>query len=284
MIKNLSYFIQAVFIYIFFFIARIVGLKIGRKLFSFIFLNLGPFFKSKNTIENNLKIFSDKISSLRKKEIINNMWKNYGMTFIEYIFLDHLRKSNYHVEIVGLERILFLSNEKPVIFVSGHFANFELMSMEMTKKNIKLATIYRPLNNFFLNPFMEYLRKKYICKNQIKKGVSGVREAIQYIKKKHSIALMVDQRVSEGERIKFFNKEALTTTLPAQLAQKFDLSIVPVFIKRKENNTFIIEFQKELDSKNFQNKLEITVKLNKILEKMIEKNPDQWIWTHNRWK
>ena len=138
MIKNLSYFIQAVFIYIFFFIARIVGLKIGRKLFSFIFLNLGPFFKSKNTIENNLKIFSDKISSLRKKEIINNMWKNYGMTFIEYIFLDHLRKSNYHVEIVGLERILFLSNEKPVIFVSGHFANFELMAMELDKHNINV--------------------------------------------------------------------------------------------------------------------------------------------------
>jgi KDO2-lipid IV(A) lauroyltransferase len=212
------------------------------------------------------------------------MWKNYGMTFIEYIFLDHLRNSNSHVEIIGLERILHLSNEKPLIFISGHFANFELMSMEMTKKNIKLATIYRPLNNFFLNPFMEHLRKKYICKNQIKKGVSGVREAIQFIKNKHSIALMVDQRVSEGERIKLFNEEALTTTLPAQLAEKFDLSIIPVFIKRKKNDKFIIEFHKELNPKNFKNKLEITIELNKILERMIEKNPDQWIWTHNRWK
>ena len=64
---------------------------------------------------------------------------------------------------------------------------FELMSMEITKKNIPLATIYRPLNNIFLNPLMEYLRKKYICKNQIKKGINGVRDAIKYIKKKHSI-------------------------------------------------------------------------------------------------
>ena len=61
-----------------------------------------------------------------------------------------------------------------MIFVSGHFANFELMSMEITKRNIKLATIYRPLNNFFLNPFMEYLRKKYVCHNQIRKGINGV--------------------------------------------------------------------------------------------------------------
>jgi len=284
MIKNLNYFFQAIFIYIFFLIARVLGLKLGRKLFSFIFSTIGPFFKSKKIISNNLKNFNSKIDSSRKKEIISNMWKNYGMTFIEYIFLDHLRNSNSHVEIIGLERILHLSNEKPLIFISGHFANFELMSMEMTKKNIKLATIYRPLNNFFLNPFMEHLRKKYICKNQIKKGVSGVREAIQFIKNKHSIALMVDQRVSEGERIKLFNEEALTTTLPAQLAEKFDLSIIPVFIKRKKNDKFIIEFHKELNPKNFKNKLEITIELNKILERMIEKNPDQWIWTHNRWK
>ena len=78
--------------------------------------------------------------------------------------------------------------------------------MEITRKNIKLATIYRPLNNYFLNPFMEYLRKKYICKNQIKKGINGVREAIDYIKKGYSIALMIDQRVKR-EKINFFNKE-----------------------------------------------------------------------------
>ena len=84
--------------------------------------------------------------------------------------------------------------------MSGHFANFELMSMEISKKGIPLATVYRPLNNFFLNPFMEFLRKKYICKNQIKKGIAGVRESIDYLKKKNSIALMIDQRVSEGEK------------------------------------------------------------------------------------
>ncbi|MDA8771383.1 lysophospholipid acyltransferase family protein, partial [Candidatus Pelagibacter bacterium] len=169
-------------------------------------------------------------------------------------------------------------------FVSGHFANFELMSMEITKKNINLATIYRPINNFFLNPFMEYLRKKYVCKNQIKKGIHGVRHAIEYLKKNYSIALMIDQRVSEGERINFFNKPALTTTLPAQLAIKYDLEIIPVFIERTEKNKFIIEFQEAIKAKKYRNKLELTRELNKILEEMIIKNPNQWIWTHNRWK
>ena len=158
------------------------------------------------------------------------------------------------------------------------------MSMEITKKNINLATIYRPLNNFFLNPLMEFLRKKYVCKNQIKKGINGVRESIEYLKKKYSIALMIDQRVTEGEKINFFNKPAFTTTLPAQLAIKYNLSIIPVFIERTENNKFKIEFEKAIQPTNFENKIKLTEELNITIEKMIKKNPNQWIWTHNRWK
>ena len=95
---------------------------------------------------------------------------------------------------------------------------------------------------------------------------------------------MIDQRVSEGENLNFFGKPALTTTLPARLSIKFDLDIIPVFIQRDENNNFRIEFQKSVNPKNFKNKIELSKELNKILERMVVKNPDQWIWTHNRWK
>ena len=285
MIKSLNYFLQAILIYLFFLISRIIGIKASRKIFSFIFCLVGPFFKSKNIIKNNIKTFSKNISDSQRDIIINEMWKNYGMTFIEYIFLDYFRKNTNHIEIIGLDNILNqIEDKKPLIFVSGHFANFELMSMEITKSNINLATIYRPINNFFLNPFMEYLRKKYVCKNQIKKGINGVREAIGFIKRKYSIALMIDQRVSEGEKLNFFGKPALTTTLPAQLASKYNLKIIPVFIERLENSKFKMEFQKEIDPKRFKNKMDLTKELNNVLEKMIIKNPNQWIWTHNRWK
>ena len=156
--------------------------------------------------------------------------------------------------------------------------------MEITKKNILLATIYRPLNNIFLNPFMEFLRKKYVCQNQIKKGIQGVREAIDYIKNDHCIALMIDQRVSEGSLINFFGRPALTTTLPAQLSIKFGLDIVPVYIERVDENNFFIEFKNRINPNNFKDKVDLTEKLNTVLEKMIIKNPNQWIWTHNRWK
>ena len=285
MIKIFNYFLQSILIYLFYLIGLILGLKNSRKIFANFFLIIGPIFKSKNIVQNNLQIFSHKVPNLDEKKITKNMWKNYGMTFIEYIFLKQFREKNEHITIIGEKNLLEIKQQKkPVIFVSGHFANFELMSMEITKRNIPLATIYRPLNNIFLNPLMEYLRKKYVCQNQIKKGINGVRDAIGYIKKNYSIALMIDQRVSEGEKINFFGKPALTTTLPAQLSVKFKLDIVPVYIERDEKNNFKIEFQKKLNSNNFKNKLNLSKELNRVLEKMIIRNPNHWIWTHDRWK
>ena len=285
MIKLINYFFQSLFIYLFFLLGRILGIRISRKLFGFLFYLIGPLFKSKKIINKNLEIFSSKVLNADKEKIYSSMWKNYGMTFIEYIFLDKLLNNYSYIKIKGEEHLLpFLNKKKPVIFISGHFANFELMSMQITKKKFDLATIYRPLNNIFLNPLMEFLRKKYICKNQIKKGIKGVRIAIDYIKKNYSIALMIDQRVSEGESINFFGKKALTTTLPAQLALKFNLFIIPVFIERTQDNNFVIEFQKPIDNNAFKNKIELSQELNKVLEKMVMRNPYQWIWTHNRWK
>ncbi len=285
MIKTINYFLQSIFIYSFFLIGRILGLKISRKIFAFFFSVVGPKFKSEKIIKKNLEIFSKEVVDINEEKIISDMWKNYGMTFIEYVFLDYFKKNKSDVIVEDnsdLSKIL--TDNKPVIFVSGHFANFELMSMEITKKNIPLATIYRPLNNFFLNPFMEHVRKKYVCKKQIRKGLKGVKEIIQYINEKNSIAVMIDQRVSEGEKINLFGVPAFTTTLPAKLSLKHGLDIIPVYIERREDNSFKIQFQKRLQPNNFKDKFELTKELNRVLEKLIIKNPNQWIWTHNRWK
>ena len=285
MIKIIKYFFQSIVIYSFFLIGKLIGLKFSRKFFAIIFKKIGPLFKSKEIINKNLKIFSKNINENEVEKISLGMWENYGKTFIEYAFLDKFRENKTNIKILGEQNLIkILADKKPVIFVSGHFANYELMSMEITRKQIKLATIYRPLNNYFLNPFMEYLRKKYVCKNQIQKGIKGVREAIEYIKNNFSVALMIDQRVSEGEKINLFGKPAFTTTLPAQLALKFNLKIVPVFIERNKDENFTIEFLEEIKSSNYKNKHDLTKKLNDLLEKMIIRNPSQWIWTHNRWK
>jgi len=220
------------------------------------------------------------------------MWSNIGRTFAEYVFLKDFKfsKINFnHVEINGTKYLDEIKkNNQSVIFYSGHFANFELMAMELDKFGIKCATIYRPLNNFFLNPLMEYLRMKYICPNQIPKGRMGMRKIISKMKNGYSIALMVDQRVSECPREVFFNKPAHTTTIPAQLSLKYDSKLVPISLERKEGTKFIMTIHEPYKVKKTgyedQDTKNITLKINQILEKMIIKNPKQWIWSHNRWK
>ena len=289
MIRVVKYFFQAIIIYLFFIFIKLIGLNISRIVFAFFFNILGPLIKSNDIINENLDRFIGSYNEEKKTAIKFEMWSNYGKTFVEYLFLKKFRKKNSHIKIKG-EEILnkIIKENKPVIFVSGHFANFELMSMELTKKNIKLATIYRPLNNFFLNPFMEYVRRTFVCKDQVKKGLAGVKSAINYIHNNFSIALMIDQRVSEGKRLPFFENMALTTTLPAQLATKYQLDIVPIYISRTASNNFEMEIFdpiKTASEESFETqKLDLTIELNKIVEKMVSKNPGQWIWTHNRWK
>ena len=131
---------------------------------------------------------------------------------------------------------------------------------------------------------MENIRIKLICKNQIKKGKSGTRELLYYLKRNFSVALMIDQRVSEGIKSDLFGKPAFTTTIPAQIVKKFDCEIVPVYIERYEDIKFNLTIEKPIQFDKKKSVEEITLNLNKILEKNILKNPTQWILTHDRWK
>ena len=285
--KNIKYFFQFLFIIFLLLIFKIMGLRLSRILASKIFLIFGPFFRSKKIIENNISLVFPQSNFEFKKKIMNNMWKSYGKILAEYIFIKRFRNINTQkfLEIKGqkiLDQVKISKN--PVIFISGHFDNFELMAMHIEKSGIDLAAIYRPLNNIFLNPLMENIRKKYICHKQIKKGISGTKEILKHFKSGTSIALMIDQRVTQGTRTLFFNKEALTTTIPAQFVKKFNCKIIPIYIERKNNEKFILEIMNPLDFENSQTIENITLKLNQSLEKMIIKNPNQWIWSHNRWK
>ena len=290
--KAIKYFFEFIIIISLFIIFKIVGLKNASNLGSVIGKNVGPFFRSKNITKENIRLGLGSIDKDKEKEIIDGMWSNIGRTFAEYVFLKDFKfdKTKFsHMKINGVDNLNKIKNSnKPVIFFSGHFANFELMAMELDKSGIKTAAIYRPLNNFFLNPLMEYLRMKYICPTQIPKGRAGMREIINRIKTGYSVALMMDQRVSEGQKVSFFNRPAFTTTIPAQLALKYDCELVPIFLERKENISFEMTIHEpykiEKTGNDNEDTTNIILKINQIIEKMIIKNPKQWIWSHNRWK
>ncbi len=285
--KIIKYFLEFIVISLLFIFYKILGLKISSFVSGKIFEIFGPLFRSKQIIKSNILRAIPEIDTKEINKIKKGMWNNYGRTLSEYMFLGNFRnnKFEYNINLEGKEILNKIKDEKtPVIFISGHFSNFELMAMQIEKSGVDLATIYRPLNNIFLNVLMEKIRKKHICKNQIKKGTGGVRELLKLYKKGCSIALMIDQRVTEGIKSKFFDEEAFTTTIPAQFVKKFNCKVVPIYIERHNNINFNIKIETPIDFSNGDSVEKITRDLNIWLEKMILRSPDKWIWSHNRWK
>ena len=284
--KKIIYFIEFILINVLFIFFKIIGYKYSSNLGFLIGKIIGPIFRSKKLIIKNLqKANLQKQNNLEK--IASDVLGNYGRIFAEYVHLKNFRndKLEKYISIEGLEHLNNLKKtKKRAVFISGHFNNFELMAMQIEKAGIELATIYRPLNNFLLNKTMEQIRTENICKNQIKKGRAGSREIIKNLIKGKSIAIMIDQRVREGIKIDFFNNQATTTTIPAQLIKKYNCELVPVYIERRKNNYFRMFVSKPIKIDKNKSILEITKFLNNLLERMILRNIDQWIWTHNRWK
>ena len=282
--KSIKYFIQFLIISILFILFKALGLKLSSTFSKLIFGLLGPFFRSKQIINKNILKAFPNLNDTEINKISKTMWENYGRILSEYMFMNEFRLKN-KIEVKGQEILdkIKRDNER-VIFISGHFNNFELMAMHIEKSGIDLAAIYRPLNNKFLNYFMEKIRKKYICKNQIKKGSSGTRQLLSLFKKGSSIALMIDQRVSEGIKSNFFKHDAFTTTIPAQFVKKFKCKVVPIYIERIEGIKFRLTVNSPVNFLKDEKIETITLMLNSLLEKMILKNPGQWIWSHNRWK
>jgi len=285
--KYIKYFLQFSFVVIFFSIFRVLGPKVSSNLGGKLFEIIGPIFRSKNIIKKNLQIAMNNISNQEINKTSKLMWNNYGRVFAEYMFIKDFRfnRLSSNIQVEGQDILENLKkNNKSAVFISGHFANFELMAMHIEKSGLDLCAIYRPLNNIFINKIMERIRKRYICKNQIKKGIGGVKNLISFTKKNYSIALMIDQRVSEGTLSNFFKKKAYTTTIPAQLVKKFNMPIIPVHIERFNDLNFKIKICKPLYFEKNSSIQHITDELNLVLQEMIKLNPYQWIWSHNRWK
>ena len=270
-----------------FIIFKIIGLKYSSHIGGILGNFFGPLIRKKNLIKSNILKAMPNADKNKINLIQKNMWNNYGRILSEYAFLKKFRSNDFEKNIVVegqeiLDRIR--DSKKPVIFVSGHFSNYELMTMQIVKTNIPLSAVYRPLNNIFMRMVQDKIRDKYISKNYIPKGMAGTRQLLKYFKKGYSIAIMIDQRVSQAKKIKFFNHYAYTTTIPAQFSKKYKSEIVPIHIERLDGINFKIKINKPMKFKDEDSVEKITTDLNLWLENMILENPGQWIWTHNRWK
>ena len=290
--KIIRYFLEFILVIFFFLVFKIIGLKLSSDLGEIIGKYFGPLFRKRTIAKKNILIAFPNFNEKSINEMIDRMWKNIGRIFGEYI---HINKfsiiDNNKKKIVftnGNNVEILKKNNKPIVFFSGHFANFELMAKCLQELGFDIGAIYRPLNNIFLNPIMEFIRKKYICPIQIEKGSNGTKKLIKHISNNNPLALMVDQRLSSSIRVPFFDQPATTTITPAQLAIKYDALLVPVFLKRleKTNFEFFIEEPLITNQTNDYDKdiFNITQIMNIKIEEFIKRDPAHWLWSHDRWK
>ena len=290
--KIIRYFLEFILVIFFFSIFKIIGLKLSSKLGEIIGRYFGPLFRKKAIAKKNILIAFPNINETSIDQIIDNMWRNIGSIFGEYIHINKfsiLDEEKNKIVFTNKNNLQILkNNKKPVVFFSGHFANFELMAKCLRELEFNIGAIYRPLNNIFLNPIMEFIRKKYICSIQIEKGSAGTKKLIKHISTNNPLALMIDQRLSSSIRVPFFNQPATTTTTPAQLSIKYDALLVPVFLKRlkKTKYEFFIEEPLVVKKTNNYEKdiFNITEIMNKKIEEFIKVDPANWLWSHDRWK
>ena len=215
------------------------------------------------------------------------MWKNLGMVATEFFHLSKISKEkNSRIKVEG-EEIAKKYSGKGVIFVSGHFANWEIIPLILRDYRDNVGGIYRHSNNFFVNQWVVKQRAKNTTPNQIKKGSSGAREMLSLLKENGTIAMLVDQKLSSGVEVNFFGVKSMTSDGAASLALKYGYPVIPMNVEREKGSNFKVTFHDEIkintSDNNQDNIKEFTEEINKFLENCIRKKPEDWFWIHNRW-
>ena len=251
---------------------------------------IGKKIKVNELASKNLSLALPEISEENRSKIIDEMWNNLGRIIGEF---SHVCKKNpqeilklVDLDVDSIEVLNKLKeSKKGAIVFSAHIGNWEIGPKILMALGFKVNVVYRPLNN----PFVEEMTAKLRNVNLIEKGNSGSRKIIEALKNNELVLILADQRIGEGEKIKFFHDDALTTTSIARLALKYDVEIIPARVIRNNlKNNFFIEIQKPLVFKKSLNLnsdiLALTLTINQIIEKWIRSYPAQWFWVHDRWK
>jgi Kdo2-lipid IVA lauroyltransferase/acyltransferase len=222
--------------------------------------------------------------------ILVEMWDNLGRTVAEYAHLDKFSYKGAHprIEIGNMELgVRVIEQGKSILFVSGHFGNWEIMPFVATQYGVEGGLVYRPVNNPYIDRWIVRQRAKYGPKDQITKGAQGTKRIFTLLRGAKAIFLLVDQKTSEGVPAPFFGRMAMTTPAPAALALKLGSVILPVSNERLEGARFRMTVHEpiafEPTGNHDRDVLALTTRINETIEQCVRYRPSQWLWIHRRW-
>jgi KDO2-lipid IV(A) lauroyltransferase len=289
-LEKLRYGAEAAAFFAFMGLFRILGVDRGSALGGFIGRNILSRTGVTKRARMNLRAAYPDMPDAEMDAIIREMWDNLGRTVAEYAHHDKMtaKGPDARIEVVNLP---ILEREaakgKGVQFVSGHFANWEIMLHAARQYGYEGGLVYRPVNNPYIDRYIMRQRTTYGPSEAISKGVQGTRRIFTLLRKGKSILILADQKTNEGLAVPFFGRDAMTTPVPAAVSLKLGAVMLPVTNERMGGARFRITIHEPLtvepSGDQDRDVLALTTKLNATLEAVIRKRPSQWLWIHRRW-
>jgi KDO2-lipid IV(A) lauroyltransferase len=269
-------------------LARILPVDMVSDLGAWLFKAMGPRTGANHTAETNLRIAFPEKSDAEIADLMRQQWDNTGRTFFETLVMDRIIGDRSRIELINGERLdEIAANHEPVIFVSGHLSNWEVMPAAIANSQVVCQMTYRAANNPYVDKRIKDSRFRYGVRLFAPKGGDGARELLDGLGRGESVALMNDQKFNGGVAAPLFGQMAHTAPGPSRLALRFKTVLQPMSVQRKDKARFRVVVHDPIHLQSTGDRtadIEAGVrKVNAFIEERVRERPAEWFWTHKRW-
>ena len=267
---------------------RLLGLERASAFGGWLLRRLGPLTGTHKTVRRNLRIAFPDMDPAERERLAVDQWEQTGRTFAETAVMDQLTPASGRIEIVGLERLHAIRNSgRPVVFVSGHLANIETMAAVIVSSGVPVQVTYRAANNPYVDEQIRAARARYGITLFAPKGGDGARELLAGMARGESVALMNDQKFSEGPEVTFFGQPVNAAPGPSRLALRFGTVLQPLSVTRLPGVRFRFTVHDPIEvtaTGDRQADIARGVQaITRFIEDRVREHPVDWFWVHKRW-
>ena len=288
-VKHLNYILEFIGVVVIIGFCYCLPFRRASDFGGFVARTIGPRLRVSNNARRNLqRVFHD-INHHDQEKIIVGMWNNLGRTIAEYPHLNsmNLWAAHNHISIVNGEIIEQLRDDgQPGLLFLGHIANWEYATLGALQKGLKIAQLYRTLNNPYVAWFIGIIHG-HLTQELVTKGSRGARQSLDVLKRGRHLSMLVDQKLNEGIKVPFLGIDAMTPAALAKLALKFNCPLVPVRVERLNGVNCRVTYYPPLilptTGSMEQRTYRLMLDVNTMLSEWIRERPQDWLWLHNRW-
>ena len=287
-IQDLSWRLEALGFDLFTALIRALPLDAASALGAGLFRALGPFTGAHRTARRSLRLAFPDMDDADRRRLLAAQWDNFGRYIAEFPVLDRLTPAGGRVEMVNGERLAQIAaSGRPVVFISGHFSNLEVMSAAIVSAGVPCDITYRAANNPYVDARIKSSRVRYGVRMFAPKGGEGARDLINAMKLGRSVAMMNDQKYDGGVAGAFFGRTVMTLPAGVRLALRFGTVLQPMSIQRLEGARFRCVVHDPIpvaDTGDRARDVEAGVAaINAFIEERVRERPGEWWWLHKRW-